>query len=206
MQIEKLATIKEKLIVKINELKTLFKLHKFNIEKLKSLASTNVGIGIIASIVIIILFTLHQLHKNQDIPPIENLAAWNTSSSNEEASMPTEKNSSLHNIGHKTLQKELVDPEITVLKVQIDTLKQSLAETNERLLVLTQQIENEKKEKATKKANRKPYRLLGVHLDQSTNQWVADIQYENMVISVTSGQEFDGWQVRDVNAQGALID
>jgi len=197
MQAEQIQKLKEKLLAKIEELKLAFNLQNINAAKIKEFATSNKGIKVIVVIIFCVLMGLH-FHKNKT--PENRAADWNASVASDDTSLINNQP-----INEKPGLKS-TPTEVEMLKKEVENLKQSLTETNERVMALTQQLLAEKKEKVSKQAEKKPYLLLGVHLSEASNQWVADVQYENMVVSVLSGEKFGGWQVKEVNAQGAIIE
>ena len=44
-----------------------------------------------------------------------------------------------------------------------------------------------------------------VDLDQDTNQWVADIEYNGQVKAYYAGQHFGKWVVRNITANGVKV-
>lgn len=200
---EKLKVIKEKFKRHIQQLKLTFKLEEFKLATIKELALSNIGIGMMASVFILLMVGLHFHNHQSTTSDTVNTAAWNNTIPDD--SNADNKPLEAHSPNAKTTTLSIAANDFKNLQETVKNLQQNLAQTNERLMVLTSQVNDEKSLHKKQDSERKPYRLLGVHLDQGTNQWMADVEYNDSVLSVSAGQQFDGWHVKDVNAQGAHI-
>ncbi len=205
MSYEKLHVLKEKIKQKIEGFILAFKQKDFKWENAKAIALSNTGLGVIAALIILLLVGLHFHHHKTTMTDAVNTVAWNNAMPDDEGRPMDNKNVSVNTLNNKTNSVSIAASDLKNLQDAVKNLQQSFAETNERLLVLTSQVNDEKNARKKQEGARKPYRLLGVHLDQNTNQWAADVEYNDSVLSVMAGQQFDGWHVHDVNAQGALI-
>jgi hypothetical protein len=172
---------------KLQPLEATWRSESTLMRKIMGVASSNIGIGVIAGVMILGVILPYLIPHHSAANESMNSSAWNT---------PID-NSSSHT--SKGIKAPPIPPS---LQSQINTLKDNMTGMQQKINELTVEIAKQK----SAPAMRTPYQLLGVRFDNDSQQWVADIQVGNAVKSVTAGEEFNGWHVENVDSQGASID
>lgn len=185
------------------------------LEKTKELASSNAGMVLITFFIIAGLFIVRQInHHHSDANNTAALSVWNTpvntvvqpvsgidSGAKPIAVADNEQMTAPHFDTTPTDITKLTH-KVTALSQQLDTTNQHLAAISAQLDALYQNQQAFNKAQAAARA----YQLLGTHLDPDTNQYKADIEYNNQVVSKFAGESFGQWVVKKVDAQGAVIE
>lgn len=154
--------------------------------KVMSVATSKIGMIVIAGVMVIgTLISLIPHHDSSG--DISHAAASSWRSSNSETSSNFIK---------------IAKPVMPSLQNQIDLLKTNMADMQKEISALSRSLAQQKAVITAKP----PYQLLGIRFDNESQQWIADVQIDNKVKSVMAGEEFDGWHVENVDAQGASIE
>lgn len=155
--------------------------------KIMSVASSKIGLSLIGGVMILVWILPNLIPHHSAVNESVNSSAWNRPIDNSLSHEP------------KGIKAPPIPPS---LQSQINTLKEGMAGMQQKINALTVEIAKQK----AAPVMRTPYQLLGVRFDDESQQWVADIQINNKVKSVSAGEAFDDWHVESVDSQGVSID
>jgi len=174
-------------------------------EKLKRFATSNVGITSIVLLIVALFIGINVVRHHHARPSVTaSTSQWDAPVAHQKTPVFSQQTSP-----QKTSPTPVVDLEAsTATSGQIKSMMQTLSDLsdqmkslNQRMMVISEQLAKGSHHAAVNKN----YRILGWRLDQDTNQWVADIEYNGQVKAYYAGQHFGKWVVRDVTANGVKI-
>lgn len=169
--------------------------------KLKGFATSNGGITAIVLFVVVLFLGINLLrhhHARAALTPPQS--GWNAPVSSK---TPAVSNPALPPTTAKATLPATASAAVSSgqMKNMMHTLTEvsdQMKSLNQRMMVISEQLAHPSHPVAVNR----PYRILGWRLDQDTNQWVADIEYNGQVKAYYAGQHVGQWVVRDVTADG----
>lgn len=175
--------------------------------RLKAFATSNVGITLMVLLVVVITFGISMIrHHHQSQTTVAINSAWQMSAPNQ---MNTANQPAVNNLPVTPSALD-VDTKTKATDSTMKTVLQSIKKLNHQMTLLNQRVMVISELLSSKQNNHTPpasthYRVLGWRLDQNTNAWVADIEYQGQVKAYRAGQHIGKWVVEDVNANGVKI-
>ena len=99
------------------------------------------------------------------------------------------------------MKKPATIGQVALMMKKLGVVSDQMKRLDQRMMVISEQLTHHSKHHVINKQ----YRILGWRLDQDTNQWVTDIEYNGQVKAYYSGQHFGRWTIRSVTANGVKI-
>jgi len=173
-------------------------------EKIKTFTSTNLGITTIVLLVVVVFIGFGVMRNHRSVAPVATSTSWGSAAAKTSERIPgksTGKKSS-----RMTKPVNLPSAPVTASQMKsvmqtLQGLRDNITNLNQRMMVISELLAS----KGHKAPINSHYRVLGWRLDQDTNQWIADIEYQGQVKAYYGGQRFGHWVVRSVNANGVHI-
>jgi hypothetical protein len=206
----KIASLLKRVMLKIKQtdfsvIKNKFHLNDARKEKLKRFSTSNLGITTIVLTIVILFIGINVIrrHHSSQSAPSSN-ASWSTSNTNQktsDVSSQTLAQKSDSQTAPMPSSAGVTSAQLTNMMQTLSDLTDQMKSLNQRMMVISQELTNKSHHAVI---NRK-YRILGWRLDQDTNQWVADIEYNGQVKAYYAGQHFGKWVVRNITANGVKV-
>ena len=174
-------------------------------EKLKRFATSNIGITSIVLLIVVLFIGINVArHHHASSSASTSTSQWNAPVSHKKAPVFSQQTlpQKISGVPAETLASTAATSgQIKSMMQTLTDLSDQMKSLNQRIMVISEQLAKGSHHTAVNKN----YRILGWRLDQDTNQWVADIEYDGQVKAYYAGQHFGKWVVRNVTANGVKI-